>query len=264
MTWWQAVVLGAVQGVTEFFPISSTAHLILLPKLFGWPEQPVFFDAGIHLATGIAILIFFRKKIVGIISQRNWRLIFCIILASVPAGLAGFVFGDLVEERLRTIPAIIFQLLFVSGLMWWAESSQRSIKLKGIGVGVENDKERVSFGVWLKVGLAQILALIPGSSRSGVTIAAGMLGGLSRSTAAEASFLIGLPVIFGAGIYESYKHLSEISLHGGVFGVGFLAALVVGMMTLGYLLRLLQTQSLRPFIYYRLLLAASLVTVFVL
>lgn len=264
MTWWQAVFLGAVQGVTEFFPISSTAHLILLPKLFGWPEQHLFFDAGIHLATGLAILIFFRHKILEIITRKNWRLIFYIILASVPAGLTGLFLGDLVEEKLRTIPAIIFQLLFVSGLMWWAESSQGNQDLRETKRRVEGAKGVMSFGVWLKVGLAQVLALIPGSSRSGVTISAGMLSGLSRPTAAEVSFLIGLPVIFGAGIYESYQHLSEITLHVGVFGLGFLAALAVGMVTLSYLLRLLQTQSLRPFIYYRLLLAAFFIIVFVL
>ncbi|MDP2874430.1 MAG: undecaprenyl-diphosphate phosphatase [bacterium] len=254
MSWWQAVFLGAVQGVTEFFPISSTAHLILLPKLFGWTEPPLFFDAGIHLATGLAILIFFRHKILEIITQKNWRLVFYIILAAVPAGLAGLVFGDLVEERLRIIPAIIFQLLFVSGLMWWAE--------RRISQSNDTALESVSFRKFVQMGLAQILALIPGSSRSGVTISVGMLGGLSRSTAAEASFLIGLPVIFGAGIYESYKHLSEITLHGGVFGLGFLTALVIGMMALRWLMHIVQANSLKPFIYYRLFLALSLYIIF--
>lgn len=264
MSWWQAVVLGAVQGVTEFFPISSTAHLILLPKLFGWLEQPLFFDAGIHLATGLAIVIFFRKKILEIISQRNWRLFFYIFLGALPAGLVGWGWGDIVEAKLRTAPTIIFQLVLVSGLMLWAESSRESRAIEATNEKMKEGREEVSLGVWLKVGLAQVLALVPGSSRLGVTISAGMLGGLSRSTAAEISFLIGLPVIFGAGIFESYKNFSEITLHGGVFGVGFLTALVVGMITLGYLLCLLRTQSLRPFIYYRILLAAFLVTVFVL
>ncbi len=254
MTWWQAAFLGAVQGITEFFPISSTAHLILLPKFFGWSEPPLFFDAGIHLATGLAILIFFRDKILEIITRKNWRLILYIILASVPAGLAGLVFGDLVEEKLRTIPAIIFQLLFVSGLMWWAE--------RRINRSKDNALESVSFKEFVQMGLAQVLALIPGSSRSGVTISAGMLGGLSRSTAAEASFLIGLPVIFGAGMYESAKHLSEISLHSGVFGVGFLTALVIGVVALRWLMQMVQARSLKPFIYHRLFLALSLCIIF--
>lgn len=256
MSWWQAVFLGAVQGVTEFFPISSTAHLILLPKLFGWSEPPLFFDAGIHLATGLAILIFFRSRILEIISQRNWRLIFYILLASLPAGLAGFFFGGLVEEKLRTIPAIIFQLLLVSGLMWWAERRIKQSK--------DNTLESVSFRKFGGMGLAQILALIPGSSRSGVTISAGMLGGLSRSTSAEVSFLIGLPVIFGAGIYESYKNLPQIVSFRGVFVAGFLAALVLGIVALRWLMRVIQAKSLKPFIYYRLLLSAFLAALFVL
>jgi len=252
MTFFQAVFLGFIQGVTEFFPISSSAHLIVLPRLLGWEPQPLFFDTSVHLATGLVILWFFRRRWWGFLQERDYQTLVGIGLAAAPAGVVGFLAQNLVEERLRALPLLIFQLVWVSFLMLWAQRWSRRQLRAG---------QPWSLPTLLRVGLAQILALAPGTSRSGITLSVGLASGLSPRQAAEVSFLVGLPVILGAGVYEGAKNASDIFAHGSLFGVGFLAALISGWLTLRWLLRILNQYSLTPFAFYRLALAAVLLLV---
>ena len=246
MTPFQALILGAVQGITEFFPVSSSAHLLVLPRLLGWDSQPLYFDTSVHLATGLVILYFFRARWLTLLKEKDYQKIYWLILAAIPAGLVGFFAEGLIEKYLRLPVVVIFQLAFVSLLMLLANS-----QLGGTGTW--------SLKRLLYIGLSQILALVPGTSRSGITITMGILSGFSRRAAVEASFLVGLPVIMGAGIYEGVKNLTEITTNWEVVTLGFFSALLTGLLALHFLVKILDRYSLKPFVVYRILLAVGLI-----
>ncbi len=257
----QAVVLGAIQGLTEFLPISSSGHLVLLEKVFGWAEQGLSFDVALHVGTLLALLVYFRREWIAVIRgfftsfrirPRAWdldqRLAWMIVLASIPAAAAGALLGDTVEKNLRA-PALVALLLVVGGLIMLAAEMLGSKKrgfesLRASDAGV--------------VGLAQVLALAPGVSRSGITISGGMLNGLESEAAARFSFMLSAPVIAGAGVWEGAKLVSDglADAAPGVFAAGFVTSAVVGFFTVKYLLVYFRRHSLLPFIVYRFALAA--------
>lgn len=244
----QALVLGLVQGITEFLPVSSSGHLILVPVLFGWAEQPLAFDAVVHLGTLAAVLVALRDDLPKLFANRG-RLGGTIVMASVPALAIGFLFKDQIETTLRS-PLVVAASLAVWGALLWA--ADRSVK-----PSAEGKVERVGFQRAMFIGLAQAVALIPGTSRSGVTITAGLFTGLSREAAARFSFLLGIPAISAAGVaavLDLVQGSERIDLLPLV--VGFVMSFVCGLLAIRFLLGIIKSTSFVPFAVYRIVLAA--------
>jgi undecaprenyl-diphosphatase len=244
-----AIILGIVQGITEFFPVSSTAHLILLPWFFGWSGElnTLVFDVALHAGTLCALLICFYRDWLHMLSKDRKMLCF-ILLATIPAGLAGSLFHDAVEHTLRSPLIITLSTLFFGALMLVAERTGR------------RNRERTSFGDSMLIGAAQAIALIPGVSRSGITITAGLFRHLTRESAARFSFLLSTPVIGGATVLEGMKLLKGPgSYKPDIFAAGFLAAFVSGFLAIKFLLSFLRKHPLNIFAYYRFLLALVIV-----
>ncbi|MBE2886481.1 undecaprenyl-diphosphate phosphatase [Geobacter anodireducens] len=252
-----AAVLGILQGLTEILPISSSAHLILVPWLLGWPESGLTFDVGLHVGTLIALCVYFRRDIAYLLSDavtglregfgsQTSRLPFYIIAGTVPAAIVGKTMEEPIEAFFRGSHTLIAVLLIAFGLLLALADTTGPKRWR---------MDRVDLRGALLIGLAQCLALVPGVSRSGITITAALFLGFTRDTAARFSFLLSLPIVAGAGILK----MGELARHG--IPAGELAPLLTGMATSavsGYLgvallLRLVQRYSLYPFVWYRLL-----------
>jgi len=243
----QALILGLVQGLTEFLPVSSSGHLILVPLIFGWKEQPLAFDAVIHLGT-LAAILFALKGDLPKLFEKKCRLGWMIVIASIPALGIGYVFENEIESVLRS-PLVVVASLIVWGVLLWV--GDRFVK-----PGAASDVKIVGYQRAIFIGIAQAIALIPGTSRSGVTITAGLFAGLSRETAARFSFLLGIPAIAAAGsvsllgIFEGTEPVAVMPL-----AIGFSAAFVSGVIAIRLLLRLLKASTYVPFAVYRIALA---------
>lgn len=274
MSVWEAILLGLVQGITEFLPISSSGHLILVPWLFGWDEPGLMFSVGVHLGTLAAVIIFFWRDLVsmtlalprGVVSGQPLRdpmsrLALIIVVGSIPAAIVGLTAGDALDEFFHAgggenlAIALVALMLIVVGLaLGWAErvaTHRRPI-----------DDITMKDGVL--IGLGQALALFPGVSRSGGTITAGLFLGFRREAAARFSFLLGVPAVLGAGLFE-LRTLLDNGLSDGelpVFAAGILTSAIVGYLSIAFLLRFLVRHSTLVFIAYRIglgLLVLSLV-----
>ena len=254
MSYLQAVVLGIVQGLTEFLPISSSGHLILVPHVFGWPDQGQAFDAVMHVGTLAALVAYFRAEILHLATGALPRRVGLILLAAtIPAGVAGLLFGKVIETTLRS-PLLIAATTALWGLVMWIADRRAHDAPSASGEPLE----RVRLPQGLTVGCAQALALIPGTSRSGITITAGLFSGLDRATAARYSFLLGIPITAAAGGYK-LLHVMRAGVppgEGGPLAVAVLAAFVSGWLAVSFLVGYLRRRSLTPFVIYRLLLAA--------
>jgi undecaprenyl-diphosphatase len=256
VTYAQAIVLGVVQGVTEFLPISSSGHLILVPHLVGWPDQGLAFDAAMHLGTLAALLAYFRRELRAFLTGAlSLKLALLILAASIPALALGWLLNRWVEENLRSPIVIAASTGFWAIVMWIADRSVLVAAPPG------EPLERVGRDQAVAIGFAQALALIPGTSRSGITITTGLLAGLDRATAARFSFLLGIPVTAAAGAYKMLQILkSGLSAEAaGPLGAAVLAAFVSGWIAVWFLVGYLRRRSLTPFIIYRLILAAFLI-----
>ena len=266
MTIIHAFTLGLVQSLTEFLPVSSSAHLIILPTLFHWEVQPLFFDVVLHLGTAAALLTVFWRDLLTIARSlvketfslkfklssysKESLLGFYVLIACIPAILVGLMFGDIIEESFRKIEFTIIFLLLGSMLMVVAEL---------FGKRVFTEKSITAKSA-LAIGLVQVLALLPGFSRSGSTISAGMLTGLTRIKAARFSFLMSVPLVLSAGVYELTKNFNLItSISPQVFVLGFLTSFVFGVVVIKFLLSYLSKHSLMIFVAYRLLLVVALI-----
>jgi len=268
VTVWQALVLGIVQGLTEFLPISSSAHLILVPWLFGWPEPGLAFNVALHLGTLSAVLVYFSGDLLTI--ARGWltglaqrrplgspeaRIGWAVLIGSVPAGVVGVLLNDAIDQYFHSggggtlaIGLTAVLLMALGAALWLAErAGRRSRSLTEVGL-------RDGF----LVGVAQALALLPGVSRSGSTITAGLFLGFQRAAAARFSFILGIPAIVGAGMLET-MHLLRTGLPASertLFVVGMAASAVTGFLAIAFLLRFLQRRSTGVFVLYRFLLGA--------
>ncbi|MEE2659621.1 MAG: undecaprenyl-diphosphatase UppP [Candidatus Latescibacterota bacterium] len=263
MTILQALVLGAVQGLTEFLPVSSSAHLLIVPHLLGWNDPGIAFSAAIHLGTLAALLAYFARDVVHLVREavaglweRDLRrspaclMAWSIVPATLPAVAAGLSLRDFFESDARQITVVAGALIALSALLLLAErvgSLDRSIGEIGFW--------RIQF-----IGLCQAIALIPGSSRSGCTIMAGLFVGLKRHQAARFSFILGLPAITGAGGLELIGLLRADPGPEEVLNlvVGITAAAVSGFLTIGLLLRFLEHHGTHVFAYYRIALGLFL------
>jgi undecaprenyl-diphosphatase len=257
----QAILLGLIQGLTEFLPVSSSGHLILVPHLLGLEDQGLAMDAILHLATVLAIIIYFRrdlsKLLISLMHKKKddpYRpLAWSIVAASFPAGLAGLFLGDWIESNLRDSTFVAGNLMFWSIIFFVAD--RNSTKKEA-----ESD-ELIQLG-WRKVlfiGFAQAIALLPGTSRSGITITAGLFSGLSQPAAARFSFLLGTPIIMAAGLHKTASLLGdathEFLFTPFQFSMGFLVAFAVGYLSIKWLLAIVSRVGLLPFIIYRVVLA---------
>jgi undecaprenyl-diphosphatase len=262
----QAAFLGIIQGITEFIPISSSGHLVLIPRLFGWNTFVVTkgmttaFDVALHMGTLLALLIFFRHEWVSLIKaffksfrhkpadwDRAMRVSWMLVLASIPAAIAGVLLNGLIEDHLRTSAWVAIMLILGALVMLAAEvfgSRERTFR--------ELNARDATV-----LGFAQVLALFPGVSRSGITISAGMLDGLDREAATHFAFLMSAPIIAGSGLYEAVKLVKNgFPAHGpGVFVAGFITSAITGLLAIGFMMKFMKKHTLKPFIIYRVAVA---------
>ena len=261
MDYVQAIVLAIVQGLSEFLPISSSGHLILIPHFFGWSDQGLAFDVAVHIGTLLALLLYFRRQLGTMLSawldsvfrrrhSRDSRLAWQILVATIPVGVAGLLFGDFIEANLRSPLFVAGTLSFFGILMYLADRFGRGNK----------DEFSLSWPQALAIGCAQALALMPGTSRSGITMTAGRALGLSRSGAARFSFLLAIPGIGAAGAYEGLKlATSPAAVDWQPMVVGVVFAALSGIACIHFLIRFIERIGLLPFTIYRLILAGVIV-----
>lgn len=249
----QSIVLGAVQGIAEFLPISSSAHLIFIPWVLNWPAHTLTFDVALHVGTLFALIVFFWDEWWGIIRS---PLVWLLILGCIPGAAAGFLGEKYFEETFRG-PVTIAVFMIVLALFLWAAEVYGQKK---------REMGSVKWADALVIGVAQVFALMPGVSRAGVTMTAGLFMGLKRESAAKFSFLLSAPILAGAGLYKGYGLLKH-----GIpadeklpFVVGLLTAAIVGFLAIKYLLRYLQKNSFYIFIWYRIIVGFALIALFLL
>ena len=243
----QALILGIVQGIAEFLPISSTAHLILFPKFFGWAEHPLVFDTTLHLGRALALITYLWKDLVEIL-VRNRKLGYQILAGSIPAGILGVLVGDYVEGIFRGVGFVALFLLIGSLLMYLAELYQRKIVSTSL-----------TFKNAFLIGLFQAFALLPGISRSGATISGGLLLGHDKQFSARISFLLSIPIVIVAGLYKgisSFSDLSSIALPTVL--IGLLSSFGAGVLSINFLLKYINKMGLKAFVVYRVVLALIL------
>jgi undecaprenyl-diphosphatase len=269
----EAIVLGIVQGLTEFLPVSSTAHLRVVPAFLGWNDPGAAYSAVIQTGTLVAVCLALRTDIAALLrgtlaaalagrplSTPEARLGWLIILGTIPIVAAGLAFKDLIRGEARRLDVVVAALLAATALMAMAELACLA-RARRRGTAGRDSLERVTATDGIAMGLAQAFALIPGTSRSGVTISAGMLAGLDRQTAARFSFLLSLPAVAAAALLEAWQQRSEILGSGPqavALAVGTITAGIVGYAAVRWLLSMLTGHTLWPFIVYRLGLAALL------
>jgi undecaprenyl-diphosphatase len=250
----EAIILGIVQGLSEFLPISSSGHLLLVPWVLGWEELDAdlkrTFDVALHMGTFVGVLIYFRNDVWRLLT-RDRRMGWLLALASVPAAITGAVLDSVVEDSLADEWLIGVMLIVFGAVLWWADRLPERL-------------EEGSFGARSAVlmGLAQAAALQPGVSRSGVTMSMGRWLGFRRDAAARISFLMSLPIIAGAGLYKGFDVVSEGGIPpgmGGAFLWGTVASGVTGFIAVWGLLRLIRRTSFLPFVIYRFVVGAGVI-----
>ena len=252
----QAIILGAVQGLTEFIPISSSAHLIVVPWLFHWKPFGLAFDVALHLGTLFALVAYFWRDWYGLLRDsvtrarlrpshdRKTMLLWPIIIASIPAAVAGKFLEHRIEDQVRSNFLLVGVVTIGLGMLLFAADRLGAKR---------RPAETVTLRDWLIIGVAQALAIVPGVSRSGITITAGLVCGLRRDAAARFSFLLGAPIILAAAVYELPDALKSV-LTGGEwlqFTAGIAASAVVGYICIGFLMSYLRRRSTDLFVGYR-------------
>ena len=263
MDFFQTIVLALIQGLSEFLPISSSAHLILVPKVVDWPDQGLAFDVVVHLGTLFAVVYYYQSQIRSMscdfysacIQRRHEgesKLALGVLLATIPVGLAGLLFKDFIEINFRSTEVIAYSTLIFGvllGLASWINS--------------QNNQPRNSIN-WFDVffiGMMQVLALIPGTSRSGITITAGLLVGLSAQMSTKFAFLLSIPVISLASLlmlFDLYQQPQMVNWY--LLSLGFLVAMISAYLTIVFFVKLLDSIGLMPFVVYRLILGVALLT----
>ncbi len=264
--WVQALVLGIVQGLTEFIPVSSSAHLVLVPALAGWERHGLAFDVALHVGTLLALVVYYRRDLWGIAlavlgrspeAERTAyrRVLLLLIAASVPVGVAGLVFGEGIEAVFSAPVATAWLLFGTAAVLIVGEQLHRRHARPGGTSAAADDRDdtavgRLGWGQALGVGFAQMFALLPGLSRSGLTISAGIAAGLPRPSATRFAFLLGLPAIAGAAVVqvpqvEDLEGITAVEL-----AVGVTAAAIAGYLAIAFLVRLVSRAGIDRFAWY--------------
>ncbi|RUO62907.1 Undecaprenyl-diphosphatase [Pseudidiomarina planktonica] len=259
MSMLETALLAIIQGLTEFLPISSSAHLILPSQLLGWQDQGLAFDVVVHLGTLLAVVTYFRAQVADLLvgwlgsfrGQHNEhsRLAWLIIWATIPAALFGLLAASSIEQYGRSALVIAVTTILFGLLLWWADcrASERQ------------NMSQLTLKQAIIVGLAQALALIPGTSRSGITMTAGLFLGLKRTDAARFSFLLSIPVILMAGGYQTLKLVqSPVAVDWLALGTGLVLAFVSAYLCIHFFLKIIERMGMLPFVIYRLLLGTVL------
>ena len=254
----QAIVLGAVQGLGEFLPISSSAHLVLTPWLLKWNDPGLTFDIALHVGTLIAVIIYFWKDWLNLIGkgltkpkEREGKLFWYLVLATIPGAAIGFLLEDIAETVFRN-PVLIACMLILLGLILYLVDRRGKKQI---------DVEHISLKTSFLIGLSQALAIIPGVSRSGITMTMALALGMTREGAARFSFLLSAPIIFGAAVIKMPKIMANPQLIDTSFIAGMVVACLFGLASIGFLLRYVQKKSFLPFVWYRFALGALVMTV---
>lgn len=261
----QAIFIGILQGITEFLPISSSAHLILVPLFTGWKDQGVAFDLAVHLGTLAAVLLYFRSDVGAItrdatsslIQRRHVgqsRLALALVIGTIPTGLAGLLLLELIETSLRSVMVIIVTTVVFGLLLGLADLCGRRQRVI----------ESITWKDALLIGLAQAVSLIPGTSRSGATITAGLLLGLTREAASRFSFLLAIPITALAASVKLLEFATtETNVQWSGFLLGGFAAFVTAILAIHFFLKWLNRFGMWPYVIYRMILAVVLYVVFI-
>jgi undecaprenyl-diphosphatase len=254
----QAAILGLVQGLGEFLPISSSAHLVLVPWFFGWTDPGLAFDVALHTGTLVAVVIYFWREwwqliMKGFTDVRSvqGRLFWYLAVASVPGAIGGFLLEKKAETAFRSPILIAIMLISMGLVLYWADRrSAENIEIRNI-----------TFETSILIGLSQVLAIIPGVSRSGITMTTGLLRGVTREGAVRFSFLLSTPIIFGAAMVKLPHIISNSSAISANFTIGMLVSCITGIISIGFLLRYVRTKDFSPFVWYRFILGALVIVV---
>lgn len=245
MTVLQALILGAVQGLTEFLPVSSSGHLVIFQHLFRIPDTPLIFDVLVHIGTLVAVFVAFWSDIWDILKKPFRKITYLILVGIVPAGLAGYLLAPYFEATFKSLLVVGLGLMLTGAILMYSE------KYANRRIGLKEENETSYLDV-IFIGLMQAIAIIPGISRSGSTISAGLLAGLDREFAARFSFLLSIPVIIGAGIFE-LKDVMYVGLPSGTlvpYAVGVISAALFGYFAIKVVLKLVKDGRLSIFSYY--------------
>jgi undecaprenyl-diphosphatase len=244
----QAVVLGLVQGLGEFLPISSSAHLVLVPWLMSWAYSGLTFDIALHVGTLIAVVIYFWKDWLKLLSkgftkpgEREGRLFWYLVLATIPGALIGFLLEDVAETIFRNPILVAFMLIVMGVILYIVDKKGKKLI----------DVEHISLKTSFLIGISQALAIIPGVSRSGVTMTMALALGMTREGAARFSFLLSAPIILGAALIKMPYVIANPSMIDAGFLTGIAVSCISGLAAIGFLLRYVRTKTFLPFVIYR-------------
>lgn len=256
MSIFEAVVLGLVQGLSEFIPISSSGHLVIVPALFGWDHPGLAFDVLLHAASLVALLVYFSGDLIELVrgtikgARDSRRLLMLLLIGTVPAGAAGLLLGDFFEEQFEDAKGAALQLLITGVILVGAEMlTERNRRRATLtGTPMKAPEELTPAGA-AAIGISQALAIIPGISRSGSTIGAGLWLGMDRESAARFAFLLAIPALAGAALVQ-LPELGSSTIGPGAGAAGFLASLLSSYFAVAGLIRYLKTRTLYPFAVY--------------
>lgn len=260
MTYFEAFILALVQGFTEFLPISSSAHLILPSAILGWDDQGLAFDVAVHVGTLAAVMIYFRSEVMILLTaligsifkgekSKESKLAWMLILATFPACILGFFIKDIIELYLRSPWVIATTTVVFALLLWWVDNN----------APLKDDEYQADGKKSLIIGIAQALALIPGTSRSGATITAALYLGFTREAAARFSFLMSIPIIMLAGGYLGLKLVTSTEpVHFGYLMTGIMTSFISAYICIFFFLKLISKMGMLPFVIYRLILGFGL------
>lgn len=260
----QVITLALIQGLTEFLPISSSAHLILVPAITGWNDQGLAFDVAVHVGTLVAVVLYFRRELQAMLSEwtaslrgarltPDARLAWAVLFGTLPAGLGGLLGEGFIETHLRSPLVIAGTTIGFGLLLWWADVSGRR----------QRDEYQLTWKDVVVIGAAQAVSLIPGTSRSGITITAGLAMGLTRQAAARYSFLLSIPVTLAAGGLESVHLIRQSeAVAWSILITGAIISGISAYLCIHFFLKLLERVGMLPFVIYRLLLGIGLFWIF--
>lgn len=262
MSYFEAFILALIQGLTEFLPISSSAHLILPSAILGWEDQGLAFDVAVHVGTLLAVVIYFRQEVITLLRalfasifsgerSKEAKLAWMIVIATIPACIFGLLMKDIIELYLRSAYVIATTTIVFGLLLWWADKHAKQAV----------DEYQAGWKQALFIGFSQALAIIPGTSRSGATITAALYLGFTREAAARFSFLMSIPIITLAGGYLGMKLVTcGEPVHTGFLFTGIITSFISAYLCIHFFLKIISRMGMTPFVIYRLILGIGLFT----
>ncbi|MGI2958842.1 undecaprenyl-diphosphate phosphatase [Vibrio alginolyticus] len=260
MSYFEAFILALIQGLTEFLPISSSAHLILPSAILGWEDQGLAFDVAVHVGTLMAVVIYFRHEVITLFQalfasifkgdrSKEAKLAWMIVIATIPACVFGLLMKDIIEVYLRSAYVIATTTIVFGLLLWWVDKNAELVA----------DEYQTGWKKAVFIGIAQALAMIPGTSRSGATITAALYLGFTREAAARFSFLMSIPIITLAGSYLGMKLVtSGEPVHVGLLMTGIITSFISAYICIHFFLKMISRMGMTPFVIYRLILGVGL------